>query len=247
MAKAKKTKKTTLTVEVEYNPRKTDPEGLASAMDRLLETALSIPEVMDEYGKPIIGKFFVAKQTVAIPAPKVALNMGGGLVQEVFASDPAITVALVDWDTEGSDPSDNGMVEIPDGRGGTQLAHVAECLVEPLEQLTGTDTEAALKAAGLALTPPADSDRTVGRTIKLPCYGITLTLARENGAEAPGSGSIVSDLREPKNAANRQYNAAVDGLESLILAHACAGVNVESPAYIEGIETAVDAVANRAA
>ena len=65
--------------------------------------------------------------------------------------------------------------------------------------------------------------------------------------EEPGSGSIVSDLREPKTAANRQYNAAIDGLESLILAHACAGVDVESPAYVEGIETAVDAIANRAA
>ena len=116
--------------------------------------------------------------------------------------------------------------------------------VEPLEQLTGTETEAALKAAGLALTPPADSDRTVGRKIKLPCYGITLTLARENGVEEPGSGSIVSDSRT-QNAANRQYNAAIDGLESLILAHACAGVDVESPAYVEGIETAVDAIANR--
>ena len=138
-----------MTVEVEYNPRKTDPEGLACAMDRLLETALSIPEVMDEYGNPTISEFFVAKETVATPAPKVVLNMGGGLVQEVFASDPAITVALVDWDTEGCDPSDNGIVEIPDGRGGTQLAHVAECPVEPLEQLAGTETEAALKAAGL--------------------------------------------------------------------------------------------------
>jgi len=170
--------KTTLTVEVEYNPRKTDPEGLASAMDRLLETALSIPEVMDEYGNPTIGEFFVAKETVATPAPKVVLNMGGGLVQEVFASDPAITVALVDWDTEGCDPSDNGIVEIPDERGGTQLAHVAECAVEPLEQLAGTETEAALKAAGLDLTQPADSNRAVARKIQLPCYGIAATVDR---------------------------------------------------------------------
>src|SRR5574340_142193 len=105
--------KTTLTVEIEYDPQKTDPEGLACAMDRLLETALSIPEVMDEYGSPTIGEFFVAKQTAA-PAPKIVLTIDGGLVQEVFASDPAITVALVDWDTEGRDPSDNGIVEIPD-------------------------------------------------------------------------------------------------------------------------------------
>ena len=237
--------KTKLTVEIDYDPRKTDPEGLACAMDRLLETALSIPEVMEEYGSPTIGEFFVAKQKAAL-APKIVLTMDGGLVQEVFASDPAITIALVDWDTEGCDPSDNGIVEIPDERGGTQLAHVAECSVEPLEQLADTETEAALKAAGLDLTQPADSDRTVARKIKLPCYGITVTLARENAVEEPGAGSIVSDLREGDTAANRQYNAAVDGLEALILAHACAGVDVESPAYLEGIETAVDAIANRA-
>ena len=84
-----------------------------------------------------------------------------------------------------------------------------------------------------------------GRKTELPCFGITVTLARENGVAEPGSGSIVSDL-EPKTAANRQYNAAIDGLESLILAHAFAGVDVESPAYLEGIETAVDAIANHA-
>jgi hypothetical protein len=246
MAKSRKTMKTTLTVEVEYNPRKTDPEGLASAMDRLLETALSIPEVMDEYGNPTIGEFFVAKETASPPTPKIILNISGGVLQEVFASDPAITVALVDWDTEGCDPSDNGIVEIPDGRGSTQLARVAECAVEPLEQLAGTETEAALKAAGLDLTQPADSNRAVARKIQLPCYGIIVTLARENGVDEPGSGSIVSDLREPKTAANRQYNAAIDGLEALVLAHACAGVDVESPAYVEGVETAVDAIANHA-
>jgi hypothetical protein len=59
------------------------------------------------------------------------------------------------------------------------------------------------------------------------------------------AGTITSDLKVPgKSTANRQYNAAVDGLESLILAHACAGVDVESPAYVEGIETAVEAIAN---
>jgi len=83
-----------------------------------------------------------------------------------------------------------------------------------------------------------------GRTIRLPCYGITITLARENGADKPGSGSITSDLRAAVTAADRQYNAAIDGLESLILAHACAGVDVESPAYVEGVETAVEAIAN---
>jgi hypothetical protein len=83
-----------------------------------------------------------------------------------------------------------------------------------------------------------------GRTIRLPCYGITITLVRENGADKPGSGAIASDLRAGQSAADRHYNAAIDGLEALILAHACAGVDVEAPAYIEGIESAVEAIAN---
>ena len=41
----------------------------------------------------------------------------------------------------------------------------------------------------------------------------------------------------------RVFNAAIDAVESLILAHACAGIDIESPAYIEGIETAIDACA----
>ena len=236
--------KTTLTVEIEYDPTMTDPEGLACAMDRLLETILSTPGIMEEYGNPVVGEFFVAKETAAPPTPKIILNISGGVLQDVFSSDPAITAMLVDWDTEGCDPSDKGIVAVPDGRGSTQLAHVAECPVCPLEELAGTESEAALKVAGLDLTQPADSDRTVARKIQLPCFGITVTLARENGVDEPGSGSIVSDLRDPETAANRQYNAAIDGLEALILAHACVGVDVESPAYIEGIETAVEAVGN---
>jgi hypothetical protein len=86
-----------------------------------------------------------------------------------------------------------------------------------------------------------------GRTIRLPCYGITVTLVRENGVDKPGSGVIASDLRATGTATNRQFDAAIDGLEALILAHACAGVDVESPAYVEGIETAVEAIGNHVA
>ena len=86
--------KTTLTVEIDYDPAMTDPEGLACAMDRLLETALSTPGILDEYGNPKVGEFFVAKET-APPAPKVVLNISGGVLQDVFGSDPAITVVLV--------------------------------------------------------------------------------------------------------------------------------------------------------
>jgi hypothetical protein len=153
--------KTRLTVEIEYDPKMTDPEGLACAMDRLLETALSTPGIFDEYGNPKVGEFFVARETTALSAPKIVLNISGGVLQDVFSSDPAITVARVDWDTEGCSPSDNGIVEIADGRGGTQLAAVAEYPVLPLTDLAGTETEAALKASGLELTQAAD--RTAAR------------------------------------------------------------------------------------
>ena len=55
--------KTTLTVEIDYDPAMTDGEGLACAMDRLLETALSTPGILEEYGNPKVGEFFVAKET----------------------------------------------------------------------------------------------------------------------------------------------------------------------------------------
>jgi len=73
------------------------------------------------------------------------------------------------------------------------------------------------------------------RTIHLPCYNITIELADLGG-------SITSDLKEDKRPT--RLNAALDAIESLILAHAIAGIDVESPAYLEGIESAVDAVSN---
>jgi hypothetical protein len=42
----------------------------------------------------------------------------------------------------------------------------------------------------------------------------------------------------------QRHRAAIDALESLILGHACAGIDVESPAYLEGIDTALNAITN---
>jgi hypothetical protein len=100
----------------------------------------------------------------------------------------------------------------------------------------------------LTMTKQSQPRRAAARTIRLPCHGITIRLHRENANEAPASGMITSNLKASGHTAVEQlFNAAVDGLESLILAHACAGVDVASPAYIEGIETAVDAIANHLA
>ncbi len=43
---------------------------------------------------------------------------------------------------------------------------------------------------------------------------------------------------------NRNFNHAADGMLSMLLAHAVAGIDVRSPAYIEGLETAIDAIGN---
>ena len=63
--------------------------------------------------------------------------------------------------------------------------------------------------------------------VSLPCYGIKLKFNTETGV----STLISSDLGN-------------DAIESMILAHAAAGVDIQSPAYIEGIETAADALDN---
>jgi hypothetical protein len=63
-------------------------------------------------------------------------------------------------------------------------------------------------------------------TIKLPCYNIVVTLSN-------GGGAITSDLDDSMGA-----------IESLILAHACAGVDVADLAYVEGIETVIETCYN---
>lgn len=105
------------------------------------------------------------------------------------------------------------------------------------------------------------------KTINLPVHGIVVEYDEEN----PGRGSITCspDIyetcpkcgqkdclyqcdgsllgeveSEDKVSRRHQYNGAVDGITSMILAHACAGINIESPAYLEGIETAFDAITN---
>lgn len=56
----------TLHLSVEYDPKKTDPEGLCNAYDKLLETAksaLGSGTVMDEYGNPKETEFTYDDQT----------------------------------------------------------------------------------------------------------------------------------------------------------------------------------------
>jgi hypothetical protein len=148
--------KTRLTLEVDYDPEVTDPEGLAVAMDRMLETASSIPNVWEEYGNPTLGEFLIAESPPQGPATDpclVVVNVSGGIVQDVFCSRPDTRVLVVDWDCQDSDPSDDGIVQVSDRSGRTTLAAVAEFPASPLQMAAGSDVEAALEAAGLSLRP----------------------------------------------------------------------------------------------
>ena len=51
--------KTKLFIEVEFDGNQTDAESLAAAADMLLQTALSTPGLLDEYGNPQFGEFFI--------------------------------------------------------------------------------------------------------------------------------------------------------------------------------------------
>ena len=52
-----KLKTCTLQVKVTYNPKLTNPDALASALDILLATAMSTPGILDECGDPSVGGF----------------------------------------------------------------------------------------------------------------------------------------------------------------------------------------------
>lgn len=44
---------------------------------------------------------------------------------------------------------------------------------------------------------------------------------------------------------NESYRAATDALEAVVLSHACAGINVEDKAYVEGLNQAIAEIINR--
>lgn len=95
------------------------------------------------------------------------------------------------------------------------------------------------------------------------CHGIVVAHTGDGG------GSITSDLHEkcpiceslncyrdcPSELAKLElededemegrldYNKMMDALESIILAHSLAGIDITTPAYMEGIETACNACA----
>ena len=83
--------------------------------------------------------------------------------------------------------------------------------------------------------------------ISLDSFGIEITLSDPN-EYGDVNGVITSELHEePTDEMDTDhtiYNSMMDAIESMILAHACAGIDVTTPAYACGIETAVQACAD---
>ena len=84
------------------------------------------------------------------------------------------------------------------------------------------------------------------KEFKLPVGGITVTIDYD-GENRPISGSITdTDLKtEHGDEEDELYNAAMDAITSLVLAHAMAEIDVTSKGYIEGLETTISACADR--
>ena len=103
------------------------------------------------------------------------------------------------------------------------------------------------------------------KIIELDCYGIKVTLDDKGGGlltsclkDVCKCGDVSCnfdcqdamewasdrdmDCQNDKNEQlqdNKIYNEKIDIIESMVLAHAVAGIDIKSPAYLEGIETVI--------
>jgi hypothetical protein len=78
------------------------------------------------------------------------------------------------------------------------------------------------------------------KDFSITANGITFNLSVDTDTKQGSIGSNAIEGEDP----NPEYEAAIDAIESLILAHACSGIPVTCPEYIEGIYTTLEALAN---
>ena len=67
---------------------------------------------------------------------------------------------------------------------------------------------------------------------------------RDN-ADSPMYGHIVQGILQSIEYSSTVFNGRIDGIESLVLAHACGGVDVEDAKYVEGVQSAIAACLNQ--
>jgi hypothetical protein len=77
---------------------------------------------------------------------QLIVNVSGGLVQDIFCSNTDLQAILVDWDTDGIDPQEPGIVSVSLGKQ-RHLAYVTIHPVAGMDQLAQTDVSRALQAS----------------------------------------------------------------------------------------------------
>ncbi len=82
------------------------------------------------------------------------------------------------------------------------------------------------------------------KTIKCEIRDIRINICLTYSPDGTASGSIESNLMRGFKEKD-DLSVALSAVESMILAHACAGVEVNSQRYLEGLSTAIDAIANQ--
>lgn len=90
-------------------------------------------------------------------------------------------------------------------------------------------------------------------TIVVPIGNITIQLGPPD-PDSPGrflGGSLTHGAVKRSYSVNdqcikgdRTFESMMDAVESILLAHACAGIDVINPAYLEGLQTAINACTN---
>lgn len=75
--------------------------------------------------------------------------------------------------------------------------------------------------------------------LELDCLGIVVVYSKTDKSI---SETISSTMKEPNNPENKEFNRAVNALESLILSHYRAGINITCHEYLRGIQIAYDVI-----
>lgn len=99
----------------------------------------------------------------------------------------------------------------------------------------GDDSSCACRGCGYVATVKEFTIQQM-TLIELPCYGIVVE------TDGKGGGTIRSDLHMGLTSGRLDQAVllhVLDGIESMILGCACAGIDISQPAFLEAIETAV--------
>ena len=83
-------------------------------------------------------------------ANQLVIEVRGGLVQEVYSSQPDLDVILVDWDCDESDSPQVVVIEAAQRR---KQAYVVELPLQPLSALAGSELEQLFEAADRGVVP----------------------------------------------------------------------------------------------